>query len=104
MQKYELAFPTEDRLKTLLTKDCVDARQHEVGTAFLPAGSRMPDAGKTTHRRHEVSIILEGAIETSSEGESFLLKAGDIISIPTGEAQSTRVIEDTRLIYIFFDD
>ena len=104
MQKHLLAFPTADRLKTLLTIKGEHDREHEVGTAFLPAGTRMPDEGNSRHPRHEVSIILEGLIETTSQGETATLKPGDIVSIPSGSEQSTMVLEDTQLIYIFFDE
>ncbi|MEM1111289.1 MAG: cupin domain-containing protein [Pseudomonadota bacterium] len=104
MQQYALTFPCEDRLKTLLTLRGDTRREHEVGTAFLPAGCRMPEEGLSQHPRHEVSIILDGHIETTSGGDTITLKAGDIVSIPTGAEQCTRVIKDTQLIYIFFDE
>jgi len=104
MEKFALAFPDTDRLKTLVCLDKSQQRTHEVGTAYLPSGCRMPDVGVSAHPRHEVSIILEGLIETTSEGRTCRLGAGDIVSIPAGDRQSTEVLEDTRLIYIFFDD
>jgi len=104
MEKHRLEFPAIDRLKTIVTKAGSGARAHELGTAFLPAGSRMPEQGESTHPRHEVSVILEGKLETTSGGETVILGAGDIVSIPGGDSQSSRVLEDTRLIYVFFDD
>lgn len=104
MEKLLLSYPENgERLKTLLTLSKDGGRQHEVGAAFLPAGCTMPERGESAHPRHEVSIILEGKIETSSNGNTVTLEAGDIVSIPQGESQSTKVIEDTRLVYIFFD-
>lgn len=104
MEKLSISYPNNgDRLKTLLTLSKAGGRRHEVGTAFLPAGCSMPDEGESAHPRHEVSIILEGKIKTSSNGETVTLEAGDIVSIPQETHQSTQVLEDTRLVYIFFD-
>lgn len=104
MEKLSISYPENGgRLKTLLTLSKTGGRQHEVGTAFLPAGCSMPDEGESTHPRHEVSIILDGKIKTSSNGKTVTLGAGDIVSIPQGDSQSTQVIEDARLVYIFFD-
>ena len=104
MEKFTLDYPCNDnRLKPLVSIEKSANRQHEVGTAFLPAGCRMPDHGTSAHPRHEVSIILEGTIHTYSDDEMYVLRTGDIISIPEGENQRTEVIEDTKLIYVFFD-
>jgi len=103
MEITRLTYPENAGLKTILTLRKSGGRQHEVGTAFLPAGSRMPAEGVSRHPRHEVSIILEGRIRTSSGGKTAILTAGDIVSIPESEAQHTEVLQDTRLVYLFFD-
>lgn len=104
MHKIQLSYPIKpERLKSLFQVTKSLERQHEVGTAFLPKGSSMPSSGISTHRKHEVSIVLEGKLETTSGGQTFILQAGDIVSIPEGESQNSKVLEDTKLIYIFFD-
>jgi quercetin dioxygenase-like cupin family protein len=98
MEKTTVSHPCDGhRLKTLLRIAKSDDRNHEVGTAFLPSGCRMPDVGTSVHPRHEVLIILRGRIETTVNDETVILEAGDVISIPEGESQSTKVLEDTCL-------
>lgn len=104
MEKIQVSYPTEpERLKALIQVVKSFERQHEIGTAFLPKGSTMPSSGTSTHSKHEVSIILEGKLETTSGGETVILQSGDIVSIPDGESQSSKILEDTKLIYVFFD-
>lgn len=103
METLKIIYPSEDRLQELLQLTKSDGKTHEIGTAFLPAGCSMPETGVSQHAKHEVSIILEGCIETTSGGSTATLKAGDIVSIPETQSQSTKVLENTRLIYIFFD-
>lgn len=74
----------------------------ELGTGYLEAGVRMPDTGTSAHPRHEVSVILEGELETTSEGITQVLRAGDIVSIPALQAQSSVVTKNVKLMYVFF--
>ncbi|WP_417624312.1 cupin domain-containing protein [Paremcibacter congregatus] len=105
MQVVKLSYPAPpDRLETLISLTKSSNLRHELGTAFLQKGTRMPDDGKSTHSRHEVSVILEGKLSTTAGGITTILEAGDIVSIPAGEPQFSLVLEDTRLIYVFFDD
>ena len=104
MEVKKLQYPAKDRLLPLLHLQKSGSRDHEVGTAFLPAGCKMPDEGVSQHPRHEVSIILNGRIQTQSGGKTVILEAGDIVSIPEQQSQCTEVMEDTQLIYIFFDE
>ncbi len=103
MDVLPLSYPDPvDRLRSLLTLDEQARATLEVGTAYLKAGTRMPDEGVSAHPRHEVSIILEGELETTSGGKTVTLRAGDIVSIPALNQQSSTVVCDTRLIYLFF--
>jgi len=71
MDVLPLSYPDPvDRLRSLLTLDEQARATLEVGTAYLKAGTRMPDEGVSAHPRHEVSIILEGELETTSGGKN----------------------------------
>jgi quercetin dioxygenase-like cupin family protein len=103
MDILKLNYPDPaERLCALLTLGNRENASLEVGTAYLKAGTRMPDRGVSAHPRHEISIILEGEIETTSNGRTVVLGAGDIVSIPAFEPQSSIIRQDTRLIYLFF--
>ena len=104
MEKISLSYAEpEVKLKSLVSLIKSDKKMQLGGTWCLAAGTRMPVHGRSAHSRHEVSIILDGTIETQSGGRTIVLQAGDLVSIPEGQEACTEVIEDTRLIYIFFD-
>jgi D-lyxose ketol-isomerase len=73
-----------------------------VGTGTYRAGQDMPDEGFSQRPLREISIILEGAIETETSGKSVRLGAGDLVTIPPNEKHRSRFLEDTKLIYIYF--
>jgi len=78
------------------------ANSIEIGTGRFSAGQLMPEVGHSQHAMREISIILEGEIETKSGGRTERLMAGDIVTIPAHQVQNSRFIADTKLIYIFF--
>ena len=102
MKTFAVEFPSgDDRLESLHVFT-VDGVRLEFGTGFLKAGTRMPDQGVSAHPRREVTLILDGELSTTSGNRTERLGAGDIVTIPAGQEQSTIVHKDTRLIYFFF--
>ncbi|WP_045234409.1 cupin domain-containing protein [Deinococcus pimensis] len=75
----------------------------EVGTLFLPAGTRVPAEGQSVHAQDELSFILSGRMVASSGGETCTLGAGDVTLIPAGEAHWAEVIEDVTLAYVLLE-
>jgi quercetin dioxygenase-like cupin family protein len=72
-----------------------------VGTGHFRSGQRMPAEGFSTYGMREISIILEGAIETTVGEQTVTLRAGDVVTIPANSLQISRFLEDTKLIYLF---
>jgi len=73
-----------------------------LGTGHFRSGQRMPTEGFSTYGMREISIILEGAIETTVGEQTVTLRAGDVVTIPANSLQVSRFLEDTKLIYFFF--
>lgn len=103
MDILKLEYPDPvDKLKTLMELTGKHGDKLEIGTAFLAAGSRIPDEGCSAYPNREISIILEGELEAFYGGVTHMLKAGDIITIPAHEEGFSIAKKDTRVIYIFF--
>lgn len=73
-----------------------------VGTGYFRSGQRMPVKGTSTYGMREITVILEGAIETTVGEKTVILRAGDIVTIPANSRQFSRFLEDTKLVYLFF--
>ena len=73
-----------------------------VGTGHFRAGQDLPANGFSQRPMREISIILEGAIETEAAGKTVTLGAGDLVTIAPNEKHRSRFLEDTKLIYIYF--
>ena len=72
------------------------------GTGHFKAGQIMPASGFSQYPMREISLILEGSIRTESGGKTVVLKAGDMVTIPPNQKQSSHFLEDTKLVYLFF--
>jgi uncharacterized cupin superfamily protein len=96
-----LEFPTGGALSTVLLELAVaDASILEIGTARFPAGVRSPVHGLHMRDAHEITFILEGEFCTESGGESRTVRAGEVVSIPAGEANASQALTDGRVIYL----
>ena len=102
MKKFVMEFPQAGERLRFLHEFTVDGVRLEFGTGLLKAGTRMPDHGVSAHPRREVTLILEGELSTTSGDKTERLGAGDIVTIPAGQEQSSIVLKDTRLLYLFF--
>lgn len=104
MEKIELAWTADlsDPLFGIWRFVDPAANSIEIGTGRFAAGQEMPAVGNSQHPMREISIILEGEIETSSGGKTARLRAGDLVTIPPHQIQHSRFVADTKLIYIFF--
>lgn len=73
-----------------------------LGTGYFRSGQRMPVEGFSTYGMREISVILEGRIETTVGDKTVTLKAGDVVTIQADSLQVSHFIEDTKLLYLFF--
>lgn len=104
MEKISLSWTedTSDPLVEVLRIVDAAANTVVVGTGRFSAGQSMPETGFSQHPMREISIVVEGEIETQSGGKTVRLRTGDLVTIPPQQIQHSRFLADTRLIYIFF--
>ena len=54
-----------------------------------------------SHEHEQVANVLDGAFELTIDGESRVLKAGDVGVIPSGAVHSGRAITNCRVMDVF---
>ena len=105
MEILKFAPPATGKIaETLVSLHSREAAEIQVGTAFLPKGTRVPEAGLNAYPKHEISFLLEGLIEGETNGKPCRFEAGDIIHMTPNETQWGVALEDTLIYYIFFGD
>lgn len=99
----QLEYPrSPDQVLSLLRLPQEELADLELGTARFAEGERVPRQGDSQHQRHEVSVILKGALDVDIEGDTRRVAAGEVTVIPAGQKHTARALEETELIWVFF--
>ncbi len=64
---------------------------------FEPGGFAVPHS----HPHEQMSIVLQGQVEFTIDGEKKMLEAGDVVSIPGHVVHSAMALKETYLIEVF---
>lgn len=103
MERHRLDYPqSPQQVLSLLRLPAESLADLELGTARLARGERVPLEGNSQHARHEVSVILKGALDVDIEGGSTRVAAGEVTVIPAGQKHTAIALEETELIWVFF--
>lgn len=78
------------------------ANMLEIGTRQYSAGQSISGVCDPRHPVREISIVLEGEVETRSGTRIERLRAGDILTIPPHQSQASLFLADTKLVYLVF--
>ena len=99
----ELTYPTApEQVLQLLELPAERLAGLKMGTARLAKGEWVPPTGDSSHAQHEVSLIVSGEALMVSGGRECIVRAGDIVRIPAGEAHRSQALEDTEVLWILF--
>jgi quercetin dioxygenase-like cupin family protein len=104
MEIHKFTPPTAGKIAEALVTARSQSAEIQVGTAFLPKGTRVPAEGLNAYPNHEISFLLEGCIEGEVNGAACRFNAGDVVHMIPNETQWGIAVEDTLIYYIFFGD
>ena len=87
-----------EQLSPLIGREMVVGDQIMLARVFLKKGAHVP-----LHRHHneQVTYILEGALKFAIEGKEIVVRAGEVLCIPSNMPHEAWAIEDTLDLDIF---
>jgi quercetin dioxygenase-like cupin family protein len=65
---------------------------------FMKKGAHVP---KHQHHNEQVTYILEGALKFAIDGKEIVVKAGEVLCIPSGMPHEAWALEDTVDLDVF---
>ncbi|MGB8493851.1 MAG: cupin domain-containing protein [Candidatus Acidiferrum sp.] len=65
---------------------------------FMKKGAHVP---KHQHHNEQVTYILEGALKFAIDGKEIVVKAGEVLCIPSGMPHEAWALEDTLDLDVF---
>jgi quercetin dioxygenase-like cupin family protein len=87
-----------EAMNPLLTRQYVSGEKGMVARIMLMKGCVVPEH---SHPNEQIALIVSGALEFNISGEKIVVRAGELIVIPSGVPHSALALEDTEDIDFF---
>jgi quercetin dioxygenase-like cupin family protein len=98
VQHIRLAELPTEQLNPLLNRQFVAGEKSMLARLRLLKGCIVP---LHSHENEQITYILEGALKFSLEGKDIVVRAGEILVIPSNVPHSAEALEDTVDLDVF---
>lgn len=98
VQHVRLADMSTEHLNPLLDRQFVAGQKSMLARLRLRKGCIVP---LHSHENEQITYILEGALKFSLQGKDIVVRAGEILVIPSNVPHSAEAIEDTVDLDVF---
>jgi quercetin dioxygenase-like cupin family protein len=87
-----------EKLNELIGREMVVGDNLMLARVFLKKGAHVPE-----HRHHneQVTYILEGALKFAIDGKEIVVRAGEVLCIPSNMPHEAWAVEDTLDLDVF---
>ena len=87
-----------EKLNDTIEREMVVGDQLMLARVFLKKGAHVP---LHHHHNEQVTYILEGALKFAIDGEEILVRAGEVLCIPSNMPHEAWAVEDTVDLDVF---
>ena len=87
-----------ENMNSLLQRQLIVGKDIMIARVLLKKGSVVP---RHSHHNEQVSYILEGALKFVIDGKEIVVKAGEVLCIPSNMPHEAHALEDTVDIDVF---
>jgi unsaturated pyranuronate lyase len=87
-----------EKLNDLIDREMVVGDQIMLARVFLKKGAHVPEHH---HHNEQVTYILEGALKFVIDGKEIVVRAGEVLCIPSNMPHEAWAIEDTLDLDVF---
>ena len=98
VQHVRLADMPTEHLNPLLERQFAAGEKSMLARLRLRKGCMVP---LHSHENEQITYILEGALKFSLQGKEIIVRAGEILVIPSNVPHSAEAIEDTVDLDVF---
>jgi quercetin dioxygenase-like cupin family protein len=98
VQHVRLAEMPTEHLNPLLDRQFVAGEKSMLARLIIRAGCVVP---LHSHENEQITYILEGALKFSLQGKEVIVRAGEILVIPSNVPHSAEALEDTIDLDVF---
>jgi len=87
-----------EQLNPLIGREMVVGNKIMLARVFLKKGGHVP---KHQHHNEQVTYILEGALKFAIDGKEIVVRAGEVLCIPSNMPHEAWAVEDTVDLDVF---
>ena len=87
-----------EKLNDLIDREMVVGNKLMLARVFLKKGAHVPEHH---HHNEQVTYILEGALKFAIDGKEIVVRAGEVLCIPSNMPHEAWALEDTLDLDVF---
>jgi unsaturated pyranuronate lyase len=87
-----------EKLNDLIDREMVVGEKIMLARVFLKKGAHVP---QHHHHNEQVTYILEGALKFAIDGKEIVVRAGEVLCIPSNMPHEAWALEDTLDLDVF---
>ena len=87
-----------EKLSDLIDREMVVGNKLMLARVFLKKGAHVPEHH---HHNEQVTYILEGALKFAIDGKEIVVRAGEVLCIPSNMPHEAWALEDTLDLDVF---
>ncbi|HTA60558.1 MAG TPA: cupin domain-containing protein [Candidatus Baltobacteraceae bacterium] len=87
-----------EKLNDLIDREMVVGNKLMLARVFLKKGAHVPEHH---HQNEQVTYILEGALKFAIDGKEIVVRAGEVLCIPSNMPHEAWALEDTLDLDVF---
>ena len=87
-----------EAMSPLLTRQHLSCEKMTLARVELKKGCYVPSH---QHENEQISHVLEGALKFISEGKEYVVRAGEMLVIPSNAPHDALALEDTVVLDVF---
>jgi quercetin dioxygenase-like cupin family protein len=98
LQKMAWSQMEAEELNPLITRRMLNSKAATVARLLLKRGALVP---RHTHENEQFTLIMGGALKFTLDDGEVVVRAGEVLFIPSGVAHAAEALEDTDDLDIF---
>jgi quercetin dioxygenase-like cupin family protein len=87
-----------EKLNDLIDREMVVGNKLMLARVFLKKGAHVP---QHQHHNEQVTYIMEGALKFAIDGKEIVVRAGEVLCIPSNMPHEAWALEDTLDLDVF---
>ena len=88
----------QEKLSEMVSRKMVAGERQTVAQVWFKKGALV---ARHSHDSEQVTYVLDGALRCTIDGEDLVVRAGEVVVIPSGVAHQIEVLDDTLVIDTF---